>query len=48
MLTLAEKGQYQRLARLARSLVPLAREENRLLARLGAVDCTLASDEFQL
>jgi hypothetical protein len=48
MLTLAQKGQYQRLARLAQSLVPLARAENRMLARLGAVDCTLAPDEFQL
>ena len=48
MLTLAEKGEYQRLARLAQSLVPLARAENRMLARLGAVDCTLAPDEFQL
>jgi hypothetical protein len=48
MLTLAQKGQYQRLARLAQSLVPLARAENRTLARLGAVDCTLAPDEFQL
>jgi hypothetical protein len=48
MLTLAQKGQYQRLARLARSLVPLARAENRMLSRLGAGDCTLAPDEFQL
>lgn len=48
MLTLAEQGQYQQLARFARSLVPLARAENRMLMRLGAVDCTLAPDEFQL
>jgi hypothetical protein len=48
MLTLAEDGQYVRLVRFARSLVPLARAENRMLAKLGAVDCTLASDEFKL
>ena len=48
MLTLAEKGQYQQLARFAQSLVPLARAENRMLMRLGAVDCTLSPDEYQL
>jgi len=48
MLTLAEKGQYQQLARFAQSLVPLARAENRMLMRLGAVDCTVSPDEYRL
>src|SRR5262245_17352034 len=49
MLTLAERGEYTRLVRrFARSLVPLARAENRMLARLGAADCTLAADDFRL
>ena len=48
MLTLAEKGQYQQLARFAQSLVPLAQAENRMLMRLGAVDCTVLPDEYRL
>jgi hypothetical protein len=48
MLTLAEKGRYQQLARFAQSLVPLARAENRLLRRLGAVDCTVSPDDYRL
>ena len=48
MLTLAEKGQYQQLARFAQSLVPLARAENRMLMRLGAVDCTVFPDDYRL
>jgi hypothetical protein len=48
MLTLAEKGQYQQLARFAQSLVPLARAENRMLMRLGAVDCTVLPDDYRL
>ncbi|MGH3084841.1 MAG: hypothetical protein ACRDNP_12470 [Gaiellaceae bacterium] len=48
MLTLAEKGQYQQLARFAQSLVPLARAENRVLKRLGAVDCTVSPDDYRL
>ena len=48
MLTLAEKGQYQQLARFAQSLVPLARAENRMLMRLGAVDCTVSPDAYRL
>ena len=48
MLTLAEKGRYQQLAAYARTLVPLAKAENRLLKRLGAVDCTVSPDEYRL
>ena len=48
MLTLAEKGRYQQLARFAQSLVPLARAENRMLMRLGAVDCTVLPDDYRL
>ncbi len=48
MLTLAEKGQYRQLARFAQSLVPLARAENRMLMRLGAVDCTVFPDDYRL
>jgi hypothetical protein len=48
MLTLAEKSQYRQLARFAQSLVPLARAENRLLMRLGAVDCTVSPDDYRL
>jgi hypothetical protein len=48
MLTLAENGQYQQLARFAQSLVPLARAENRMLMRLGAADCTVSPDDYRL
>ena len=48
MLTLAEQGRYQQLARFAQSLVPLAQAENRMLMRLGAVDCTVFPDEYRL
>jgi hypothetical protein len=48
MLTLAEKGQFQQLARFAQSLVPVARAENRVLKRLGAVDCTVSPDDYRL
>ena len=48
MLTMAEKGQYQQLGAYARTLVPLARAENRMLKKLGAVDCTVAPGESRL
>ena len=48
MVTMAEKGQYQQLVTYARSLVPLARAENRKLKKLGAVDCTVSPNEYRL
>lgn len=48
MQNLAEKGQYRQLARFAQSLISLARAENRLLRRLGAVDCTVSPDDYRL
>jgi hypothetical protein len=48
MLTLAENGQYQQLGRYARSLIPLAKSENKLLAKIGATDCTLSPDDARL
>jgi hypothetical protein len=47
-LAAAEKGQYNRLPALARSLVAVAKSENGLLQRLGAADCTLSPDELGL
>lgn len=47
-LAAAEKGQYNRLPALARSLVAVAKSENNLLQRLGAADCTLSPDELGL
>lgn len=48
MLTFAENGQYQQLGRYARSLIPLAKSENKVLAKIGATDCTLSPDDARL
>jgi hypothetical protein len=48
MLTMAEKGQYQQLGAYAQTLVPLAKAENRMLKKLGAVDCTVSPGEYRL
>jgi hypothetical protein len=48
MLTAARKGQQQRLRNLVQSLLAVAKSENRLLARLGAIDCTVSPDVFRL
>jgi hypothetical protein len=48
MLTASENGQYRRLGKLVRSLFAVARSENRLLARLGAADCTVSPDLLRL
>jgi hypothetical protein len=46
-LTASEQGQYERLPRIARSLLAVGRAENNLFARLGAGDCTVSPDELQ-
>jgi hypothetical protein len=48
MLTAVQKGQRQRLANVMQSLLAVAKSENRLLARLGATDCTVSPDVFRL
>jgi hypothetical protein len=48
MLRFAENAQYQQLGRYARSLIPLAKSENKLLAKIGATDCTLSPDDSPL
>jgi hypothetical protein len=48
VLTAAEQGRYQRLPKLGRSLIALARAENNLFARIGAGACTVSPDELQL
>jgi hypothetical protein len=46
-LTASERGQYERLPRIARSLLAVGRAENNLFARLGAGDCTVSPDDLQ-
>jgi type IV secretory pathway VirB10-like protein len=46
-LTASERGQYERLPRIARSLLAVGRAENKLFARLGAGACTVSPDELQ-
>jgi hypothetical protein len=46
-LTASEQGQYERLPRIARSLLAVGRAENNLFARLGAGACTVSPDELQ-
>jgi hypothetical protein len=48
ILAASEKGQYNRLGNLVRSLLAVAKSENRLLARLGAFDCTVSPDLLRL
>lgn len=48
MVTASRRGQYSRLGRIAESLLGIAKSENRLLARLGAIDCTVSPDVFRL
>jgi hypothetical protein len=47
ILKASEQGEYQRLPGIARSLLAVARAENRLFARLGAGSCTVSPDEIQ-
>jgi hypothetical protein len=46
-LTASERSQYERLPRIARSLLAVGRAENNLFARLGAGACTVSPDELQ-
>lgn len=48
MLAAAQNGQPKRLENLLRSLLAVAKLENRLLTRLGAIDCTVSPDLFRL
>lgn len=48
LLTAAQNGKEQRLRTTMRSLLAVGKAENRLLTRLGAVDCTLPPDAFEL
>jgi hypothetical protein len=47
-LEAAEQGHYQRLQKLARSLVAVAKAENKVFVRLGVNACTVSPDELQL
>jgi hypothetical protein len=46
-LTASERGHYERLPRIGRSLLAVGRAENNLFARLGAGDCTVSPDDLQ-
>ena len=46
MLTAAQNGDVQGMRRGMRSLLAVAKSENRLLTGLGSVDCTLEPDAF--
>jgi hypothetical protein len=48
VLTAAQNGDEQQLRRQMRSLLAVGKAQNRLFTRLGAVDCTLPQDAFEL
>lgn len=48
VLTAAQNGDQQQMRRHMRSLLAVGKAENRLFTRLGAVDCTLPADAFEL
>jgi hypothetical protein len=48
MLSAAQDGDVQGMRRQMRSLLAVAKSENRLLTKLGSVDCTLPPDAFEL
>ena len=48
VLTAAQNGDPQQLARATRSALAVGKAENRLFKRLGASDCTLPQDAFEL
>jgi flagellum-specific peptidoglycan hydrolase FlgJ len=48
ILTAAQKGQERKVGNLLQSLVAVAKSENRLLGRLGAIDCTVSPNLFRL
>jgi outer membrane biosynthesis protein TonB len=47
ILKASQQGEYQRLPAIARSLLAVARAENRLFARLGAGSCSVSPDELE-
>lgn len=47
-LNASERGQYQRLRSIGRSLLAVGIAENNLFARLGARSCTVSPDQLQL
>ena len=48
VLSAAQNGDEQGLRRHMRSLLAIGKAENKLFTRLGAVDCTLPPDAFEL
>jgi hypothetical protein len=48
VLTAAQNGDEQQMRRHMRSALAVGKAENRLFRRLGAVDCTLPADAFEL
>jgi hypothetical protein len=48
VLTAAQNGDEQQMRRHMRSALAVGKAENRLFKRLGAVDCTLPPDAFEL
>lgn len=48
VLTAAQNGDQQQLVRATRSALAVGKAENRLFRRLGAGDCTLPPDAFEL
>jgi hypothetical protein len=47
MLSAAQNGDVQGMRRHMRSLLAVAKSENRVLTKLGSVDCTLEPDAFE-
>jgi hypothetical protein len=47
LLTAAEQKQVDRLRRIAPNLVAVGKSENKILAGLGARDCTVSDDPFR-
>jgi hypothetical protein len=48
VLTAAQNGDEQQMRRHLQSALAVGKAENRLFRRLGAVDCTLPADAFEL
>lgn len=48
VLTAAQNGDFEQMRRHMQSLLAVGKAENRLFTRLGAVDCTLPPDAFEL
>jgi hypothetical protein len=48
MVSASQRQRYRRLGGIARSLLAVAKSENSVLASLGAHDCTLSVEAFEL